>query len=136
MVATDDNPYRSPSKSASEARKPTPGPGRVIWEPLALHALATLNWGVAVAWLYWEALKPGYPLFYDQPPGMQPYVAVSACVSLFSLPMPGLIAILIGPAKGRRLRRGNVVVCVASLFLSGLQLWLFRIVQSPPIHAI
>jgi hypothetical protein len=108
-----------------------------MWGPLAIQFLVTLNWGVAVAWSYWEALKPGYPAVHVSPLGMQLYVLVSFLASAFFVGTPILfIGYLITPQKPRVLSLANLAICAASLLLSALQLWLFRLMHSPPIHAI
>jgi hypothetical protein len=137
MVIDNDNPYRSPNESGGDAKKPRRARARVAWPPLAIHFLVTLNWGVAVAWMYWEALKPGYPLVGGFPPGMRTYVLVSAWASLLLLPTPIiLIWGLISLRKRQPLRIVDLGICAAGLLLSGLQIWLFRLTQYPPIHAI
>jgi hypothetical protein len=137
MATHNDNPYRSPSKSGGDANKAGPGRARVVWVPLVVHLVVTLNWGVAVAWMYWEALKPDYPLGGGFPLGVRLYVLVSAWASLLLLPTPIIvIGCLISQRKTRPLRIVDLGICAASLLLSGLQIWLFRLTQSPPIHAI
>ncbi|HUT95421.1 MAG TPA: hypothetical protein VMY37_38555 [Thermoguttaceae bacterium] len=137
MFATDDNPYRSPNEPGREARKSTFGGGRVIWMLLSIQFLATLNWGVAVAWLYWEALQPGYPFCGHPPREMFPYLMASFWVSVFFLPMPIVLGVsLAGLRKGTMPPLRHLAVCAASLILSLLQLLLLRVVTFPPIHSL
>ena len=137
MIIDNDNPYRSPGEPGVDAKKPGPGRARVVWQPLAIHFLVTLNWGVAVAWMYWEALKPGYPLGGGFFPGIRTYVLVSGWASLLLLPAPIIvIGCLISQHKTCPLRIVDLGICAAGLLLSGLQVWLFQLTQHPPIHAI
>ncbi len=135
MVATNGNPYRSPSKSGGEAKKPTSGRDRFSRVLVAIHFLVTLNWAVAVGWLYSEALHPGYLMSHS--PALDWYVAVSVWPSALFLLTPLVVTVCLVPRpKTWSLSLGDLGICLLSFALSGLEVWLFRLVMSPPIHAI
>jgi hypothetical protein len=137
MATHNDNPYRSPGESGVDAKKPGPGRARVVWVPLAVQLMATVNWVFVVAWMYWQSLKPGYPFVDHSPPGMELYVLVSFCASALLLPTPIFVIVFrISLRKTWPLRIADLGICAAGLLLSGLQLWLLRLIQYPPIHAI
>jgi hypothetical protein len=132
MVATDDNPYRSPSHPGSKVKSQPLS--RVL---VVFHALATLNWGFTVAWMYSEAMKPGYPLVDTSPPGLSLYVTVSFSAALLFFPVPVVLTIFLIPrAKDRSISLGELGIWILAIALSGLTIWLIQFTMSPPIHAI
>lgn len=132
MVGTGDNPYRSPSDSGSKLKSYFARSAIVV-----LHALVTLNWGCAVAWLYSRAMKPGYPLVDTSPPVLFLYVKVSFFAALLFLPVPLVLTmLLILTAKARPISLSDLGICLLTIALSGLTIWLVFVVKSPPIHAL
>ena len=132
MVATDENPNRSPSELGSKIKSNRNH--RVL---VVLHALVTLNWGFAVAWMYSEAMKPGYPLVDTSPPWFSLYVSVSFSAALLFFPVPMVLTVFLIPrAKNRSISLGGLGIWILAIALSGLTLWLIQFTMSPPIHAI
>ena len=133
MASTNDNPYRSPSELGSKVKS-----NFALRVLVVFHALVTLNWGLAVAWMYSEAMKPGYALAFEPPPAFSEYVQVSFLAALLFFPVvPIALTISLLPrAKDRSISLIDLGIWLLAIALSGLTICLIQFTMSPPIHAI